>query len=199
MGNRLFYIVMKKCYDFSMLLKIKLPVILVLLFFILGAEYSLHDKGGNTLNNMIITSVAFKDNEMIPKKFTCDGENVSPELSWKNEPVGTKSFVIIVDDPDAPVGTWVHWVLFNIPSDVHGLPEDFSPENNKWYTEGMNDFRKTNYGGPCPPSGTHRYFFKLYALDCVLDLHEGATKNQVLSKMSRHILGKAEIIGLYRH
>ncbi|MCX6169849.1 MAG: YbhB/YbcL family Raf kinase inhibitor-like protein [Ignavibacteriales bacterium] len=144
-------------------------------------------------------SPSFKDGELIPPKYTCDGANISPPLSWTTPPEKTKSFAIIVDDPDAPVGAWVHWILFNIPSDARELIEESSSKHNlpKGTIEGTNDFRKNNYGGPCPPSGTHRYFFKLYALDLLLPLKESTTKKQLLDAMKGHILAEAILIGKY--
>ena len=153
-----------------------------------------------TIQTMIIESVNFRNNEQIPSTFTCDGSKISPALQWKDFPAATKSFVLIHDDPDAPMGTWVHWILFNIPVAVIRLNENFSyagrPE--KKILAGINDFRKLEYGGPCPPSGTHRYFYKIYALDSFLELKEGSTKSQVEQAMAGHILAKGELIGLYR-
>ncbi len=147
-----------------------------------------------------ITSSAFKDGEMIPSKYTCDGENISPPLSWSEIPNGTKSLALINDDPDAPVGDWVHWIVFNIPHDVQELKEAASNKKllPKGTIEGLNDWNRVGYGGPCPPSGVHRYFFKLYALDNVLSLKEGATKRQLLDAMKGHILGTAQLIGKYQ-
>ncbi len=149
---------------------------------------------------MIVESNNFKNNEMIPPKYTCDGVNISPALQWKEIPAGTKSFALIADDPDAPAGIWVHWILFNIPSSVTSLAEEFRYPDRKetLILAGSNDFHRITYGGPCPPSGTHRYFFKVYALDIFLDLKEGASKSQVEKAMAGHILAKGEIIGLYR-
>jgi Raf kinase inhibitor-like YbhB/YbcL family protein len=149
---------------------------------------------------MIIESNNFRHHEMIPSKYTCDGVNISPSLQWSGFPVETKSFVMINDDPDAPAGTWVHWVLFNIPVSVTYLEENFSYGNRreKQILAGINDFRKLAYGGPCPPSGTHRYFFKIYALDILLDLKEGASKSQIEKAMAGHILASGELTGLYK-
>ena len=114
---------------------------------------------------MQFNSAAFKDGEKIPEKYSCDGEDVSPPLEWTPAPDKTKTLAIICDDPDAPMGTWVHWVVFNVPADIVQLPENVPPERelNNGAIQGMNDFKKIGYGGPCPPSGTHRYFFKIYA------------------------------------
>lgn len=147
-----------------------------------------------------ISSTVFKEGELIPKKYTCDGENISPPLAWTSVPSGTKSLALIADDPDAPRGTWVHWVLFNIPADAKELSENIPPRSilNNGARHGTNDFREIGYGGPCPPSGTHRYFFKLYALNAVLALESGATKAQVLKAMEGHILGEGQLMGKYK-
>lgn len=141
---------------------------------------------------MRLKSPEFEHNGMIPSKFTCDGIDVNPTLVIEDIPNETKSLALIMDDPDAPMGTWVHWVVYNIPP-LSRIDEDSIPG-----TQGKNDFRKLDYGGPCPPSGTHRYFFKLYALDGELDLEEGARKEDVEKAMEGHILAQAEFIGLYK-
>lgn len=143
---------------------------------------------------MQITSPIFKQNDFIPLKYTCDGENISPPLMISDVPENTASLALIVDDPDAPSKTWVHWVLFNINPMVEEIIEATIPTGA---LTGLTDFGNTDYGGPCPPSGTHRYFFKLYALDIKLDLPAGATKPEVERAMSGHILDSAELIGLY--
>ena len=146
-----------------------------------------------------LTSSAFEEGGMIPKKYTCDAEDVSPPLAWGTVPEGTKSLILICDDPDAPVGTWIHWVLYDIPSDVKELsesvPDDDTLENGA--KQGTNDFGNLGYGGPCPPSGTHRYFFKLYALDSILELEPGKTKAEVLDSMEGHLLAETQLIGKY--
>lgn len=146
-----------------------------------------------------LTSSAFKEGEMIPMKYTCDGADVSPPLAWSDPPEGTGSFALISDDPDAPVGTWVHWVMYNIPADVSELPEGVpaDKELKSGAVQGVNDFRKFGYGGPCPPGGTHRYFFKLYALGTELNLNPGATKADVEEAVRGHILGEARLMGRY--
>ena len=147
-----------------------------------------------------ISSTAFSGGQMIPKKFTCDGPDASPQMSWKDAPTGAKSYALIMDDPDAPVGTWVHWVLYNIPSDAKELSEGVPKQEQlqDGATQGRNDFRKIGYGGPCPPPGKpHRYYFKLYALDAKLDLNAGATKADVERAMKGHVLGEAELIGRF--
>ena len=141
---------------------------------------------------MKLTSPEFENGNMIPRKFTCEGDNIHPTLIIEDIPTGTKSLALIVDDPDAPMGTWVHWVSFNIPV-VSQIDEDSIPGK-----QGINDFGRKDYGGPCPPSGTHRYFFKLYALDNVLDLNEGINKEALEDAVEGHILDKAELIGLYK-
>jgi Raf kinase inhibitor-like YbhB/YbcL family protein len=147
-----------------------------------------------------LTSSAFTEGAMIPKKHTCDAEDISPDLKWSGVPQGAKSLALICDDPDAPVGTWVHWVLFNIPADVTalpaGIPADATLKNGARH--GKNDFRKLGYGGPCPPGGTHRYYFKLYALDTVLNLEGGSTKAQLLAAMKGHILAEGQLMGKYK-
>ena len=142
---------------------------------------------------MRIVSSAFNNTKM-PSKYTCDGENVSPPLQFLDVPSSAKSLVLIVDDPDAPSKVWVHWVVYNINPKTSEVKENSVPQNG---IEGMTDFGKPGYGGACPPSGTHRYFFKLYALDSILDLPQKATKQVVEEIMQSHILDKAELIGLY--
>jgi len=148
-----------------------------------------------------ISSSSFSQGGEIPRKFTCDGVDVSPELSWTGAPAGTQSFALIADDPDAPVGTWTHWVLYDLPSQTAALPEGVSKvdEVPSGGRQGRNDFRKIGYGGPCPPPGRpHRYFFKLYALDRMLNLKPGSSKQEVEQAMQNHILGKAELMGKYQ-
>lgn len=156
------------------------------------------------IRTMKLTSPAFENQGEIGKKYTCDGEDVSPKLSWSGVPAGTESFVLIVDDPDAPDPanprmTWVHWVLYNIPAQTVSLPEDVARQNLPAGTlEGLNDWRRTGYGGPCPPIGQHRYFHKLYALDVVLPDLNQPTKAQLEKAMQGHVISEAELIGLYR-
>jgi Raf kinase inhibitor-like YbhB/YbcL family protein len=146
-----------------------------------------------------LTSPAFVHGDPIPVKFSCDGENISPELVWGDPPEGTQSFVLIFDDPDAPGGTWIHWVLYNIPAEARGLAEGITadPILADGSMNGKNSWGTLGYGGPCPPSGTHRYFFKLYAIDIVLDVEPGLKKNQVLSLLSGHILGELTLMGTF--
>lgn len=147
-----------------------------------------------------VTSTAFEEGGMIPKKYTCDDVDISPPLSWTSVPDSTKSFALICDDPDAPMGTWVHWVLFNLPPEVKELSGNVPPKNEleNGGKQGRNDFGKIGYGGPCPPGGTHRYYFKLYALDTVLDLEAGITKAELLSALEGHILAEGQLMGRYQ-
>ena len=150
--------------------------------------------------DIIITSSVFEEGGMIPEKYTCDGMDVSPPLTWSDFPEGVKTFALICDDPDAPMGTWVHWVLFNLPHNVNQLNEGIPPERDldNAAKQGMNDFRKIGYGGPCPPGGTHRYYFKIYALDIELDLEAGAAKSELLEAMEGHILAQGHLMGRYK-
>jgi Raf kinase inhibitor-like YbhB/YbcL family protein len=150
--------------------------------------------GGDEMADMSIESPAFNNNENIPAKYTCDAENINPELVFSGVPSDAVSLVLIVDDPDAPVGTWVHWTVWNIDPGTASIPENSVPAGS---VEGNTDFGVPGYGGPCPPSGTHRYFFKLYALDVTLDLATTAKASDVEDAMQGHILGSAELIGLY--
>lgn len=155
------------------------------------AGHSPQKEGAMTIT---ISSNAFAANSPIPKRYTCDGENLSPALSWQNVPDGTQSLVLIMDDPDAPIGTFVHWVLYNIPAGTTELSEGVKGIG----VEGLNDFGKLGYGGPCPPRGSnHRYFFKIYALDTQLSLGGGAKKSVVEKAMSGHILARGELVGRY--
>jgi len=151
--------------------------------------------------SLTLTSPAFNHNEIIPLKYTCSGEDISPPLHWKSLPVSTKSLVLIVDDPDAPVGTWVHWVIYDMPPNLQSLPENIQriPKVENIGTQGINDFRKIGYGGPCPPPGKpHRYFFKLFALDAYLGLEPGITKSVLAEAMRGRVLAKDELIGMFR-
>ena len=147
------------------------------------------------MSELSITSPAFSPNGMIPKRYTCDGDDVSPPLVIGNVPEGTKSLALIVDDPDAPRGIWVHWIVWNIDAGTREIPEDTVPPGA---LQGTTDFGKQKYGGPCPPSGTHRYFFKLYALNAPPAIAAGARKGKLEEAMEGHLLGKAELIGIYR-
>lgn len=143
-----------------------------------------------------LESTDFKEGGIIPMRHTCDGEDYSPNLSWGIGPEGTQSFILIMDDPDAPMGTWDHWVLYNIPADCTGFPEG-AKQFRREIKSGLNSWNKLGYGGPCPPDREHRYFFKLYALDKELDLGEGATKQEVEVAMQGHILAEAQLMGRY--
>lgn len=149
---------------------------------------------------MSMTSAAFDGGATIPKKFTCSGADVSPALAWSGVPSGTKSICLIVHDPDAPVGDWVHWVLYDLPADAAGLPENIEKTEKlaNGAMQGVNDFRRVGYGGPCPPPGpAHRYFFKVFALDQKVNLPAKATRAQLERAMEDHILGKAELMGKF--
>jgi len=147
-----------------------------------------------------LISAAFKDGEPIPRQYTCDGVNVSPPLEWSGVPKAATTLVIIADDTDAPAGTWVHWVVYNLPADNIGIVENLPRDENlkAGGAQGKNDFEKNGYGGPCPPSGTHRYFFKIYALDGELPLKAGATKAEVEKAMAGHVLMQGQLMGTYR-
>jgi Raf kinase inhibitor-like YbhB/YbcL family protein len=148
-----------------------------------------------------LTSDAFVSGQSIPAKYACTGRNISPALTWSEPPSGTQSFALIMDDPDAPLGSWVHWVLFNIPAEARSLPEDLQVTGknagpNAIYV-GKNSSGNTRYEGPCPPGGTHRYFLRLYALDTTISLLPGATKEQVLEETEGHILAQSELMGTF--
>jgi hypothetical protein len=151
-----------------------------------------------------LTSPAFKHEGAIPRRYTCEGDDISPELRWQGEPAGTRSFVLIVDDPDAPDPqapkmTYVHWVLYNIPAETTMLPEDERTNGvPKAALQGTNDWKRTGYGGPCPPIGRHRYFHKLYALDTVLADLKNPTKPQLLQAMQGHVLAETQLMGTYQ-
>jgi Raf kinase inhibitor-like YbhB/YbcL family protein len=164
-----------------------------------GAPSAQSLKGGRTMH---LTSSAIPPGKGIPRQYTCDGNDISPPLQWDEPPPGTQSFALIADDPDAPSGTFVHWVLFNLPPQARALPEGIRPEPRlaDGARHGKNSWGNKGYGGPCPPGGTHRYFFKLYALDTMLDLPAGASKEQLLRAMQGHILAETELMGQYgRH
>ncbi|HEY9586095.1 MAG TPA: YbhB/YbcL family Raf kinase inhibitor-like protein [Candidatus Paceibacterota bacterium] len=143
---------------------------------------------------MKITTGAFEDGGNIPSRFTCDGENANPELSFEDVPAAAKSLALVMDDPDAPMGTFVHWILWNIPPDTKKILEKSSPAGAM---PGANSMKRAGYIGPCPPSGTHHYHFKLYALDAVLDLPDSSGKSALESAMNGHIIEQTELIGLY--
>ena len=144
---------------------------------------------------MKIQSNSFEQNGFIPQKYSCKGSNINPELHWEDIPENTKSLALIMDDPDAPVGLWVHWILYNIPKDTMNINENSTPSEA---LDGINSWKKTGYGGPCPPSGTHRYFFKLFALDYMLDLKGEVNKTILEQKMKGHILSEARLMGKFK-
>lgn len=178
---------------FSAIMK---KIILTIIIFAVGAAVWLAvSQTSQQAISMKLTSSAFLHNSEIPSKYTCDGENINPPLGISGVPEGAKSVALISDDPDAPAGTWVHWTLWNISTATAEIPENSAPEGA---IEGKTSFGKLGYGGPCPPSGTHRYFFKLYALDTIVNLDSSASKEDVLSAIEGHILDQAELIGTYR-
>ena len=166
----------------------KFAMIFILSVFFTGQLVVADEKGGT----MKITSPAFEHNKSIPEKYTCEGSDINPSLQIMDIPAEAKSLALIVDDPDAPGGIFVHWVVFDIPV-TNQIAEKTFPGR-----QGINDFGRKKYGGPCPPSGTHRYFFKLYALDTSLNLKEGITKGDLEYAMKGHIVSSAELIGLYQ-
>ena len=165
-------------------------ILLVLIFMGTALSVADEEKGGPAMK---LSSPEFENNDYIPKKFTCQGDDVNPALIIEDIPNEAKTFALIVDDPDAPMGTWVHWVVYNIPTAMSQIKEDSIPG-----IQVMNNFGRVEYGGPCPPFGTHRYFFKVYALDVELGLKENSRKKDLEKAMEGHILDKAELIGLYK-
>jgi Raf kinase inhibitor-like YbhB/YbcL family protein len=147
-----------------------------------------------------VTSAAFNEGQPIPRQYTCDGVNVSPPLEWSGVPKTAKTIAIIADDPDAPAGTWVHWVLYNLPAENIGFVENVPATENLKVGgfQGKNDFEKIGYGGPCPPSGTHRYFFKMYAVDGELALKAGANGAELEKALQGHIVSQGQLMGTYR-
>ena len=148
-----------------------------------------------------LKTTAFAVGGEIPKKYTCDGADVSPALNWNDAPAGTQSFALIADDPDAPVGTWTHWIIWNIPAKAVGLPEGVpkAEESSDGTRQGTNDFKRLGYGGPCPPVGKpHRYFFKLHALDIKFDVKAGASRNELERAMKGHVLSQTELMGKFK-
>ena len=146
------------------------------------------------VEKMNLTSPVFENNGNIPSKYSCDGDNINPPLKIADIPENAKSLVLIVDDPDAPSKTWVHWVLWNIPGNTKTIDENKIPNDA---VQGVNDFGKNNYGGPCPPSSTHRYFFKLYALNTFLEIPKSSTKQDIEKAMKNHIIAETKLIGKY--
>lgn len=149
--------------------------------------------------NINLRSSAFENDGLIPSKYTCDGENISPNLNWDNLPSGTKTLAIILNDLDAPSGDFVHWIIYNIPSNVKNLQENLRTTFNTpdEVRIGTNSFGRIGYGGPCPPSGTHHYHFNIYALNTILHLDVGATKKELMTAMNGHIISEGLLIGKY--
>lgn len=176
--------------------------LLLILFIIWTFSITTGQTGApGTRKTMIISSKSFQQPEgLIPARYTCSGSNISPDISWSGIPQGTRSFALICNDPDAPSGNWIHWVLFNIPVSVNRLPENFQPggDVSGSIREGKNDAGSLGYYGPCPPSGIHRYYFRVYALDIVLKANEGLTAAELNKLMKGHILGKGELMGKYQ-
>jgi Raf kinase inhibitor-like YbhB/YbcL family protein len=181
-------------------MKLLLPIIFLIMI-IVGCNIETEEKEiiepmemvGEVVKMKLI-SPAFENNNGMPSEYTCDGPNIAPELNIEDVPENTKSLALIMDDPDAPAGTWVHWVVWNIPSDTRTIAKGTEPQG----TLGTTSFGKQGYGGPCPPSGTHRYFFKLYALDTTLALKDGSTKEQLEHAMDGHIIEEVELMGTYK-
>ncbi|MCE5323615.1 YbhB/YbcL family Raf kinase inhibitor-like protein [bacterium] len=148
-----------------------------------------------------VTSTAFREGEPIPSKYTCKGSDISPPLAWTKVPSTAKTMALIADDPDAPMGTWVHWVLYNLPANMNELPEAVPNEKHlsSGASQGVNSSGKIGYQGPCPPSGTHRYYFKVYALDTQLKLSDSVTKSQLLEAMKGHVLAEGTLMGRFSH
>ena len=166
-------------------------IIFQLIWFFILSSLVLADPA---FNDFQLTSSAFENNATIPKEYTCDGRDVNPPLTFKNIPSGTKSLSLTVSDPDAPNGRWSHWVIYNIPSNTAEIIENTNPGK-----EGLNDFGKYIYGGPCPPgSKLHHYIFQLYALDTILTIHEGATINEVENALQGHIIAQTQLVGTYQ-
>ena len=173
---------------------------LVCIWFCVACGAGIPTSQGVNPMSMTLASVAFRHQQPIPAKYTCSGDNVSVPLQWADPPDGTQSFALIMDDPDAPSGTYVHWVIYNLPAGTRALAENVPADATlpDGSMNGQNSARRSGYTGPCPPSGTHHYFFKLYALNTLLSLKPGATKEQLLSAMQGHILMQTELMGTYQ-
>ena len=174
-------------------------VLIVILLSIIGGiyyfqYYSKQNLDDLNVKNMQITSPEFRNNQSIPAKFTCDGDNVNPELNIAEVPAEAKSLVLIMDDPDAPMGTWIHWTAWNIDPSIDKIEENTFPIGS---VQGITSSNKSGYGGPCPPSGTHRYFFKVYALDTKIDIEANSGVTLLEKTIEPHVIAKAELIGLY--
>lgn len=180
-------------------MKTKYYLLCIIFLMLAAATARVQGKEKKMEISISITSPAFKEGEMIPDKYTLNGENISPPLNWADVPLNTKTFAIISDDPDTFGGDWVHWVIYNIPADITGLPENVPPKEvlDNTARQGNNDFPTIGYKGPQPPKGVHRYMFKIYALDIELDLAPGATKQELLKAMEGHILSLGVLMGKY--
>jgi hypothetical protein len=170
--------------------------LIIILILVSSCKSNLNVKGGK----MEIKSSAFSEGSIIPKKYTCDGLNINPPLEFSNIPNNTKSIALICDDPDAPMGTWIHWVLFDLPSNIKNLNENIPRDKvlSNGAKQGINSGKRIGYDGPCPPSGTHRYYFKVYALDAKLNLEPGINKEELLKAMEGHILAQGQLMGKYK-
>jgi len=177
-----------------------LAIVIILIGAGLAFWLSQKDEGENEMNNKIpssnlqLSSEAFADGAQIPSQYTCKGQNVNPQLTIANVPAGAKSLALIMHDPDAPAGDWLHWTLWNITPDTAKIDQNSTPAGA---IAGTTDFGKPGYGGPCPPSGTHHYLFDLYALDKILDLQSGADRNQLEKALQGHIVGQTKLTGLF--
>jgi Raf kinase inhibitor-like YbhB/YbcL family protein len=180
----------------------KIPFLLIAVGIIFGsvcAKGSAVKRGTKIMDTIKIESTAFKHLQPIPSQYTCDGADISPPLSWSNVPAAAKSLALIVDDPDAPARTWVHWIVYDLPAATDSLPENL-PKTDTLAgggKQGKTDFNRVGWNGPCPPNGTHRYFFKLYALDIMLNLPAGKTKHEIEKAMKGHVLAQGELAGTY--
>lgn len=173
---------------------IAIIIFALILVYVNSPKIPVDETGDLNVPTMKITSPAFKNQELIPAKYTCDGENINPPLEISDIPPGAQSLALIMDDPDAPLRTWVHWLVWNINPEIKKISENSVPQGS---VEGKTSFGKPGYGGPCPPSGTHRYFFKAYALDTLLDIVPNAGKAGLEKAMEGHILAKGELVGMY--
>lgn len=176
-------------------------LVVVCSFLLIAAvQPCLAQSGSKAGGSIEMTSTAFQQGAMIPKQYTCSGKNISPPLAWSGVPKATKSIALIMDDPDALRGTYVHWVVYNLPPDGKGLPENVKPGKTipGGGLQGVTTGKKNGYLGPCPPSGTHRYFFKLFALDAVLSLKSGASKQELEKAMEGHVLDLGQLMGTYK-
>ena len=192
---------LKPCLFYFLSPKTIANVLMLSIVVIMGSIGVFGQAQGGHAMAFTLSSKSFPSGGDIPKQFTCEGADVSPELSWTDPPANTQSFALIADDPDAPAGTWTHWVMYDVPSNAKELPEGTSktPELPNGARQGRNDFGKTGYNGPCPPPGKpHRYFFRLYALDSKLNLKPGASKQEVEQALASHTLGKAEWMGRFK-